>query len=128
MPVMARERRGGDRSRASKYGGTVRAASPRASAARSALAAEADRGFPARWERRAVKELEALPKDAQQRIVEAVESLRGEPFKGEQLAAEWKGLRRLRIGRYRVIYAFDGQQFLILVVRVGHRKDVCRHG
>ncbi len=81
-----------------------------------------------RWERRAVKELESLPRDAQQRIVEAVESLRDEPFKGEQLAAGWKGLRRLRVGRYGVIYAFDGHQFLILVVRVGHRKDVYRHG
>ncbi len=81
-----------------------------------------------RWERRAVKELEALPRAAQRRIVEAVESLREEPFKGEQLAAEWKGLRRLRVGRYRVIYAFDGRQFLILVVRVGHRKDVYRQG
>ena len=81
-----------------------------------------------RWERRAVKELEALPRAAQLRIVEAVESLRGEPFKGEQLATEWKGLRRLRVGRYRVIYAFDGRQFLILVVRVGHRKDVYRQG
>ncbi len=81
-----------------------------------------------KWERRAVKELEALPKDAQQRIVAAVESLRDEPLKGEQLSAEWKGLRRLRVGRYRVIYAFDGRQFLVLVVRVGHRKDVYRAG
>ncbi len=79
-----------------------------------------------KWERRAVKELEALPRDAQERIVEAVEGLRGDPFKGEQLAAEWKGLRRLRVGRYRVIYAFDGKQFLILVVRVGHRKEIYR--
>jgi mRNA interferase RelE/StbE len=81
-----------------------------------------------RWERRAVDELEALPRTAQRRIVEAVERLRDEPFKGEQLAAEWKGLRRLRVGRYRVVYAFDGRRFLILVVRVGHRKDVYRQG
>lgn len=81
-----------------------------------------------RWERRAVKELGALPRDAQLSIVSAVDSLRNEPFKGEQLAAEWKGLRRLRVGRYRVIYAYDGQQFLILVVRVGNLKDVYRQG
>lgn len=81
-----------------------------------------------RWERRAVKELQALPKDAQRSIVAAVESLRDEPLKGEQMVAEWKGLRRLRVGRYRVIYAYDGHQFLILVVRVGHRKDVYRQG
>jgi mRNA interferase RelE/StbE len=79
-----------------------------------------------RWERRAVKELAALPRDAQQRIVSAVEELCDAPFRGEQLAAEWKGMRRLRVGRYRVIYAYDGEAFLILVVRVGHRREVYR--
>jgi mRNA interferase RelE/StbE len=79
-----------------------------------------------RWERRAFKELEALPRQTQRRVVSAVEGLREAPLAGELLAAEWKGLRRLRIGRYRVIYAFDGSEFLILVVRVGHRREVYR--
>ena len=79
-----------------------------------------------RWERRAVKELSALPRDEQQRIVTAVESLREEPLKGDLLAAEWKGLRRLRVGNYRVVYAFNGSELLVLVVRVGHRREVYR--
>ena len=76
-----------------------------------------------RWERRAFKELDKLPKEAQGRIIRAVESLRKTPLKGEVLSAEWKGLRRLRIGIYRVIYAFDGEVLMISVVRVSHRKD-----
>lgn len=79
-----------------------------------------------RWERRAIKELAALPREAQQRVVTAVEGLRGEPLRGEQLAAEWKGLRRLRIGRYRVIYGFNGDELAVLVVRVDHRREVYR--
>ena len=79
-----------------------------------------------RWERRAVKELTALPRDDQRRIMEAVEGLVEEPLAGEPLAAQWKGLRRLRVGRYRVLYGFDGQELLISVVKVGHRKDVYR--
>jgi mRNA interferase RelE/StbE len=79
-----------------------------------------------RWERRAFKELAALPREARRRVVTGVEALVDEPLAGELLAAEWKGLRRLRVGRYRVIYAFDGREFLILVVRVGHRRDVYR--
>ena len=78
------------------------------------------------WERRAFKELAALPKEAQERIVSAVEGLPAAPLKGERLSAEWQGLRRLRVGRYRVIYAFDGERLLVLVVRVGHRGDVYR--
>ena len=79
-----------------------------------------------RWERRAIKELAALPRDAQQRLVTAVEGLRDHPLRGEQLAAEWKGLRRLRVGTYRAIYAFNGEALMILVVRVGHRGRIYR--
>ena len=79
-----------------------------------------------RWERRAVKELKAADLETRCRIVAAVEQLVDQPLKGTMLSAEWKGLRRLRIGRYRVIYAFDGSRLLISVIRVGHRKDVYR--
>lgn len=79
-----------------------------------------------RWERRAVKELAGLSKKDQRRVVEAVEELLRDPLAGEPLAAQWMGLRRLRVGRYRVLYGFDGTQLLIAVVRVGHRKDVYR--
>lgn len=79
-----------------------------------------------RWERRAFKELKALPKQAQQRVVRAVEGLTEAPLKGELLSAEWKGLRRLRVGTYRVIYAFDGEVLLISVVRVAHRREAYR--
>ena len=79
-----------------------------------------------RWERRAVDELSAISKIEQRRVVSAVEGLRGNPLKGELLAAEWKGLRRLRVGKYRVIYAFDGRALMISIVRVGHRREVYR--
>ena len=79
-----------------------------------------------RWERRAVKEAAVLPRKDQRRVVEAVEGLLEDPLAGEPLAAQWKGLRRLRAGQYRVLYGFDGKELLIAVVRVGHRKDVYR--
>lgn len=79
-----------------------------------------------RWERRALRELDALPARERTRIIEAVESLVESPLKGELLHAEWQGLRRLRVGTYRVIYAFDGESLWISIVRVGHRRDVYR--
>ena len=79
-----------------------------------------------RWERRAVRELDDLPARERARVVEAVESLVEAPLKGELLHAEWQGLRRLRVGRYRVIYAFDGETLWIAIVRVGHRRQVYR--
>ena len=79
-----------------------------------------------RWERRAVKEVAALEKADRERIVDAVEGLRDDPRKGSILSSEWKGFRRLRVGHYRVIYAYQGRDLLISVVRVGHRREVYR--
>jgi mRNA interferase RelE/StbE len=79
-----------------------------------------------RWERRAVKEVAQLSSADRERIVAAVESLLDDPLRGAVLHAEWKGFRRLRVGRYRVIYAFNGAELLISIVRVGHRREVYR--
>ena len=79
-----------------------------------------------RWERRAVKEVAQLPKPDRKRIVAAVEGLRGDPTKGSILSADWKGFRRLRVGPYRVIYAYQGRDLLVSVVRVAHRREVYR--
>ena len=79
-----------------------------------------------RWDRRAVKDAAQLPKDDRARVVAAVESLREDPLRGSILHAEWRGFRRLRVGPYRVVYAFDGTELLISVIRVGHRREVYR--
>ncbi|HSR53133.1 MAG TPA: type II toxin-antitoxin system RelE/ParE family toxin [Acidobacteriota bacterium] len=79
-----------------------------------------------RWERRAATELKALQKKGQQKVFDSVTDLRNDPLKGKPLSGRWKGLRRLRVGRYRVIYGFDGEELLVLIVRVGHRRDVYR--
>ena len=79
-----------------------------------------------RWERRAVKEVAALEKGERERVVSTVDSLRNDPHKGSIMSAEWKGFRRLRVGPYRIIYAYQGADLLISVVRVGHRREVYR--
>ncbi len=78
-----------------------------------------------RWERRAVKELAAIPKKDRQKVFDSVGTLKGDPLRGKILSGRWKGFRRLRIGAYRVVYAFDGRDLLISVVRVA-RRDVYR--
>ena len=42
------------------------------------------------------------------------------------LQGEFKGLYRLKLRTYRVIYEKVGNKLLILVLRVSHRKDVYR--
>ncbi|ADE13784.1 hypothetical protein Nhal_0600 [Nitrosococcus halophilus Nc 4] len=36
------------------------------------------------------------------------------------------GLRRIRVGEYRLIYEVDGGKLTVLVVRVRHRRDAYR--
>lgn len=76
------------------------------------------------WESRAVKELKKLDRQYRIKIVEAVENLSKDPAGGIPLTGQWEGLWRLRVGSFRVIYGLDHGQLLILIVHVGHRKDV----
>ena len=79
-----------------------------------------------KWEDRAVSELAALPRADQQRVFDSVGGLSESPLRGKPLSGKWKGFRRLRVGRYRVIYAFDGVELLITVLRVAHRRESYR--
>ena len=57
--------------------------------------------------RTAVKQLRKLPRDTQQRIKRAIETLEKDPFAGDLKALKgsgWKGRYRKRVGRYRLIF------------------------
>ncbi len=60
------------------------------------------------------------------RIVAAIDRLAHERSAGSALKGEFGGLRRLRVGRYRIIYETIHQELTVLVVRVGHRREVYR--
>ncbi|MFI5460660.1 MAG: type II toxin-antitoxin system RelE/ParE family toxin [Isosphaerales bacterium] len=76
----------------------------------------------------AAKEIEAVDqKKDRQRIVASIRSLADDPRPHgcEKLAGE-DDRYRIRTGRYRVIYSIADEELLVIVVRVGHRKDVYR--
>ena len=79
-----------------------------------------------RIKRSAAKALARIPKNDRVRLIEAIDRLREEPNAGGVLKGEFAGLRRLRIGSYRIIYEVIDDQFVVLVIRVGHRKNVYR--
>ncbi len=79
------------------------------------------------FERRAKRELDALSAGTRERIVKALDKLSVNPRK----AANVKSLQgnsgyRLRVGDYRVIFALEEDVLVVLVVKVGHRRDVYR--
>ncbi len=71
------------------------------------------------------RDLKNVSKDEAKRIIEKLEtSLRENPLSNPELKGEFKGLRKLRVGDYRVIYAV--QKSDVLILRIRHRKEVYR--
>ena len=76
----------------------------------------------------AAKEIEAVDqKKDRQRIVAGIRLLADDPRPPgcEKLAGEGDRYR-IRVGRYRVIYSVGDEELVVVVVPVGHRKDVDR--
>jgi mRNA interferase RelE/StbE len=72
----------------------------------------------------AQKDLAQLPKAAQARITEAAYKLEDAPFppgvkKLKGRAAQF----RIRVGDYRIIYNVDGDQLIILILKIAHRQE-----
>jgi mRNA interferase RelE/StbE len=76
--------------------------------------------------RSALKEIQALPKPLRVRVVAAIDSLAANPHVGKLLKGDLSGLRRVRVGAYRVVYEINEGQVTVLVLRIAHRKDVYR--
>lgn len=79
-----------------------------------------------RIKRSAAKELKRVPRHDHVRIVNAIDRLTEQPLSGSALKGELRGLRRIRVGQYRVVYEVLDDQLVILVVRVAHRREAYR--
>ena len=78
-------------------------------------------------ERRAERELGKLDKHTGKRIVaamRAVAALDNPRDRGRALAGEWAGHWRYRVGDYRVIARIEDGRMVIVVIAVGHRREV----
>ena len=82
--------------------------------------------FSIRIKRSAARELARTPKQDRERLVAAIDRLAENPYVGETLKGRLRGLRRLRSGRYRVLYETRNDALVVLVVRVSHRRNAYR--
>ena len=74
----------------------------------------------------AAKELKGIAKPERIRLMAAIDRLAESPYLGTALKGDLRGLRRLRVGGYRLLYEVRDQELVVLVVRVAHRKDAYR--
>jgi mRNA interferase RelE/StbE len=78
------------------------------------------------WHEDAMEDLKRLDKTRAREIVEKVdEHLSKKPLAlGKQLKGIFRGMHRYRCGDYRIIYTLDREEQRLMVLTVGHRKDV----
>ena len=76
--------------------------------------------------RLAQKELAALSADNYERVKAAILALENEPRPSGCRKLTGRNGWRIRVGDYRVIYETDDAAKTVLILHIGHRRDVYR--
>jgi len=75
----------------------------------------------------AAKEIEAsATKKDRRRVVDKIRSLANEPRPAGCRKLSGAERYRIRVGRYRILYAIEDDRLIVTVVKVGDRNDVYR--
>lgn len=74
----------------------------------------------------AAKDLRGIPRADVRRIVDRIERLREDPRPpgAEKLSTQER--YRIRQGNYRILYTVMDAELIVVVVKIGHRRDVYR--
>lgn len=72
------------------------------------------------------RSLSGLPAEAQRAIRQRIDGLAAHPFAAGVKKLAGTDFFRVRAGNYRIIYQVRDRELLVLVVKIGHRKDVYR--
>lgn len=71
------------------------------------------------------KELRKIPKGDLRRIIEKIESLKNDPYPSGAVKLHGSSnLFRIRFGDYRILYEVGSKELTILVIKIGHRREV----
>lgn len=79
-----------------------------------------------RIKKSAVEELARIPSNDRVRVIRAIDHLKDHPHSGGSLKGEYRGIRRIRVGDYRVLYEVSDEDLIILVIRVATREEAYR--
>lgn len=60
------------------------------------------------------------------RLAQAIDRLAQDPTIGVSLKADLRGCYKYRVGSYRIIYQIEHSILLIVIIDIGHRKEIYR--
>ena len=73
------------------------------------------------------KSLKKIPKKDRIKIVQLIQTLAISPVpQGARKLMGEQNVYRIRQGNYRVIYELKNKQLIILILKIGHRKNIYR--
>jgi len=72
----------------------------------------------------AIDNIAVLSLKKKRQLRDAIQRIAKDPLVGKCLTNRLSGLHSYRSGDYRIIYKILHQQILIIVLTVGHRKDI----
>ena len=80
-----------------------------------------------RFTSRARRDFFALERDVQRRLCRHIDRLAANPFpQGCKKLQAHEPFYRVRVGDYRIIYQIETAQLVVIIVKIGHRRDVYR--
>ena len=76
--------------------------------------------------RRAAKAVVSLDKPLRRKILAAIDALSGNPRPVGCKKLSGQQAWRIRVGDYRIIYEIHDQVLLVILVDIGHRREIYR--
>ncbi|MDB9456484.1 type II toxin-antitoxin system mRNA interferase toxin, RelE/StbE family [Dolichospermum circinale CS-534/05] len=78
------------------------------------------------FESESITDLDNLDQVVRLRILNKIQwlSVNFEQITPLSLTGQWLGFYKLRVGDYRVIYELDIEEQLIIIIRIGHRREI----
>ncbi len=80
--------------------------------------------FTLRLKPKVQKNIDKLPEQYRQRVLEILEAIEADPFAGKKLHGQREGHYSVRVWPYRIIYKIYKNELLIVVIDFGHRGGV----
>ena len=80
------------------------------------------------FKKSAAKTLRKLPQSVQKRIIDKLSEIENSPPPSVETKLQGNNpFHRIRVGDYRIIYEIQNDILVILVIKIGHRKDIYKH-
>jgi mRNA interferase RelE/StbE len=77
--------------------------------------------------RTAEQQLRRLPAADRRRVARAMLALGEEPHpSGSRKLTGYDDVYRIRVGVYRIVYSVSGRTLVIIILKIGHRKNIYR--